>query len=374
MRRLTRAAAFAGVAGAVIACVLVVRQSNTGVAIAPVGRALTGRSSPTRAALRVLSAGPHGDASRVALRPGSAGVIQRALAGEAVRVAAQYGTVQVAVWLPGSPAPLLAGQDLRLEMRLWSLSKPLVAFTLLRADATAGADDAGLAPYLERSLDRSDNCAQRYLTLRLQDATGGITSAALSLAQTLRSDGGELDVSHAQTDTLGSACVSSSYAGLPTSYVPRRALLVGTATWTITDAVRFARSLTVSTNAGTPAATASAKVLALMRHAKESSIEPGAGALTAPLDWGAGEAFSAPCWRVAWKAGWGGAAAHIPWLGSQLGVVTLPGGQPLAFAVAVHPYDQPPDDDPGLTTAPAGVTAMLSALRGALTSVGQSCS
>lgn len=307
----------------------------------------------------------------VTARPGrelSADRLATILSHEAANVTADDGTVQMAVMLDSWSEPVVVGEDLHSQMRLWSLSKPLVALTLLRTAGPQASELAnGLSLYLDRSLQRSDNCAQRYLTIRLQDAVGGIPQAEDALSHTLALSGASADVGLSQTDTLGATCVTSSYQGLPTSYVARRALLVGTATWTISDAIRFIHGLSSDATANDASAAASKIILATMRRPKLAGIEPGASILTAPPDWGAGQAFSGHCWNLAYKAGWGGADAHIPWVGSQVGVVSLPDHQSLAFAVAVHPYRQPPNDDPGLTTVPAGITTMLSALRGELT-------
>jgi hypothetical protein len=285
------------------------------------------------------------------------------LRSEARSVEATDGVVQMGLMLGSSPRTVLVGQRLDEQLRLWSLSKPLVAVTLLRDE---GADASRLATelrvYLARSLRRSDNCAQRYITLRLQQLTGSIAAAENAIAQMLALSGAHANLAASQTDTLGAACVTSSYEGLPAAYVPLRALLVGTATWTIGDAVHFVHALSDGFDTGA-GRTASRIVLGLMHEPKLASVEPGAGDLLATPGWGAGQVFTAPCWRLAYKAGWGGAQAHIPWLGAQIGTISLPHRQTLQFAVAVHPYVQPPDDDPGRTTVPAGIVAMLTTLR-----------
>jgi hypothetical protein len=138
----------------------------------------------------------------------------------------------------------------------------------------------------------------------------------------------------------------------------------------VEDAVRFISGLNAGADDLPATRPVGEAVLALMRKPKLNSEEPLAGTFTVQPRWGAGEAFRSPCWRVAYKAGWGGAQAHIPWLGAQMGTVALPEGHTLAFAVAVHPYRQPSDDDPGTTPVPRAIALVLSSLRPVLEQAG----
>jgi CubicO group peptidase (beta-lactamase class C family) len=275
----------------------------------------------------------------------------------------RYGTVQVAVMLDSWRHPLLIGEQLAKPMRLWSLSKAVVATALLRQREQRDAGTGDLALYLERALQRSDNCAMRELTIKLQDDTGGIEGARSAIKETTALTGATVDIANAQTDTEGSVCISPTYAGLSSSFAHRRALLAGTAIWTINDAIHFVHGLQTGALNVSGQRSVAEMVLALMRLRKEPSDEPAAGPLKAPSEWGAGDVFAAPCWNIAYKAGWGGAQAHIPWLASQIGTVALADGHHLAFAIAVHPNAQPPDDDPGLTDAPQAISLVLGALR-----------
>jgi hypothetical protein len=303
---------------------------------------------------------PVGDSSPA---PVNRSALRAALSGAVQKVTERYGTAQVAVMLDSWTQPLLLGEQLANPMRLWSLSKPVVAMALLRQREERGSGTTDLALYLERAMRRSDNCAMRELTIKLQEETGGIAGARAAIEETVGLGGAAVKIANAQTDTEGSVCISPTYAGLSPSFAHRRALLAGTATWTIDDAIHFVHGLQTGVLDVSGHPSISARVLGLMRLTKEASDEPLAGHLTAPPTWGAGDVFAAPCWNVAYKAGWGGAQAHIPWLASQIGSVALAGGHQLDFAVAVHPYTQPPDDDPGLTDAPQAISLVLRALR-----------
>jgi hypothetical protein len=292
--------------------------------------------------------------------------LRAALAATVRSVIANDGTVQMAVMADWWSRPLTLGTDLSKRMRLWSLSKPVVATALLRERERRGESTADLDLYLERALERSDNCAMRELTLDLQDATGGIDGARRAISQTAMLAGASVDLEPAQKDREGSVCLTSGEDDLTPTWAHRLALLVGTSTWTITDAVRFVRGLAIGAPDLVGRPSISATVLRLMRKPKMNSEEPLAGTFTVAPDWGAGDAFSNRCWHLAYKAGWGGAQAHIPWLGAQIGTVTLPDIGSVAFAVAVHPYEQPPDDDPGQTTVPKAIALVLTALRHAL--------
>jgi hypothetical protein len=296
--------------------------------------------------------------------------LERSLAPAIADVSARDGTVQAAVMLDTWQRPLVLGEQLTTPMRLWSLSKAVVAIALLRERERLGIGDSGLEPYLERALEQSDNCAMRELTVDLQDAAGGIERARRAIAEVVALAGGTIDIETAQTDREGAVCLSPSYPDLTPGFAKRTALLVGTATWTIADAIDFIHGLEADTEDLPGQPSVSRVVLDLMRDPKRPSREPSAGKLVAAPSWGAGEVFASSCWRLAYKGGWGGAQAHIPWLASQMGAIGLPKGHTLAFVVAVHPYEQPVDDDPGHTTAPRGISHVLAALRRRLSALG----
>jgi hypothetical protein len=307
--------------------------------------------------------------SRPELSPAA---LQSDLSPALAEVAAHYGTVQLALLADWWPKPHVMGQDVAPRMRLWSLSKPIVALALLRTRELRGQPLDGFDPYLEQALERSDNCAMRELTIDLQNATGSIASARHTITEVVGLSGASLDLRPIQEDRNGAICLSGAHPQLSASFGDKLALLVGTARWQVSDAVLFVRGLlTGAADApGTPSA--SKIVLRLMRKPKLVDEEPLAGALKAPPDWGAGEVFSEPCWHLAYKAGWGGAQAHVAWLGAQMGVLALREGHSIEFAVAVHPYVQPPDDDPGETDVPRATRLVLNALRAGVERAGLS--
>jgi hypothetical protein len=296
--------------------------------------------------------------------------LERSMAPAIADVSRHDGTVQAAVMLDTWHRPLVLGEQLTNPMRLWSLSKAIVAVALLRERERLGIHDDGLEPYLERALERSDNCAMRELTVDLQDAAGGIAGARRAIAEVVTLAGGTINIETAQTDREGAVCLSPSYRDLTPGFAKRTALLAGTATWTIADAIDFIHGLEAGTADLPEQPSVSRLVLNLMRDPKRPSREPSAGKLVATPSWGAGEVFASSCWRLAYKGGWGGAQAHIPWLATQMGAVGLPKGHTLAFVLAVHPYEQPIDDDPGHTTAPQGISHVLAALRRRLSALG----
>jgi hypothetical protein len=135
------------------------------------------------------------------------------------------------------------------------------------------------------------------------------------------------------------------------------ALLLGTSTWTVSDAVRFAYALGHGEygRAGT-------EVMTLMREPKLPSGEAPPGDHTADPDWGAGKALAS--YRPAYKAGWGG-VQHGNFLAGQIAVFDLH-GRTVAVAAMFHPSEQPDRDDPGRTAAPRAVETMFAAVAHAL--------
>jgi hypothetical protein len=273
----------------------------------------------------------------------------------------QPGTIQAAVMMDNWGAPATAGTRIGDSMRPWSMVKAVTATTLLRLrrGSTQGVDEP-----LTRALTHSDNCAQRALTVQLERQLGGqLSTARAAIRDTLRLAGGDIDVDVAQQNADGQYCITPSYKGLPAADAHYPALLLGTTHWHVRDAIRFIHALRARTVFGT---TASDAVLAKLRLPKRNSQEPGAEQqLTAAPAWGAGTVFAAGCWKVAYKAGWGG-HAQGRFLAGQMGTVELPGGRWIAFAVMFHPTAQPPSDDPGVAKANTAVEAVLGALKAAL--------
>jgi hypothetical protein len=239
--------------------------------------------------------------------------------------------------------------------------KAVTATTLLR---TRNGSTAGVVEPLTRALTRSDNCAQRELTVQLERTLkGSLSQARIAIRNTLQQAGGDMDVDVAQQNNQGQYCITPTYKGLPAADAGFPALLLGTTHWHVADAIRFIHALRQRTVYGPASSDA---VLKTLRLAKRNSQEPGAEKqLTAAPGWGAGTVFSARCWQVAYKAGWGG-HTQGRFLAGQIGTVELPMGHWVAFAVMFHPSVQPPSDDPGLAHANVAVESVLGALKTAL--------
>lgn len=176
-----------------------------------------------------------------------AGALYAALSAAVGEVQQRYGRAQIAVMADSWRAPLIAGSGANAPMRLWSLSKPVTAATLLRIRAAQRIPIADQLPYMQRALERSDNCAQREMNLTLQDELGGVAQAAAAIRQTVALTGAHLNTTVDQTDNLGSACITTAYRGIPSADAARVALLPGTSTWTVTDALRFIHGLASGT-------------------------------------------------------------------------------------------------------------------------------
>jgi hypothetical protein len=271
------------------------------------------------------------------------------------------GTVQAAVMMDNWNAPVLAGRRLGDEMRPWSMVKAVTAVTLFSERLGRGASTANVEEPLRRALTRSDNCAQREMTVQLErDLGGNLATTGTTIRTTLARAGAEIDIGPAQRNADGQYCITPTYKGLPAADASYPALLLGTTHWRVRDAVRFVHGLRGQAVFG---AAASQKILATLRLPKRNSQEPGAEAqLTASPAWGAGTVFGAGCWRVAYKAGWGG-HAQGRFLAGQIGAVDLPGGRWIAFAVMFHPTTQPPSDDPGLAHADQALASVLGSLK-----------
>ncbi|HET8813519.1 MAG TPA: hypothetical protein VFM51_01015, partial [Solirubrobacterales bacterium] len=208
---------------------------------------------------------------------------------------------------------------------------------------------------LEGTIVRSENCRQRRVVLELQRRAGGPAAARAALAGVLATAGAEARIG-GQIALPESICFPylETQTEIDDPFVP--ALLLGTSTWGVEDAVRLVDSL----GDGAYGKALSARVLGLMRQSKRASREVQEGELTAPLDWGAGRALAGL--EPAYKAGWGG-ALDGDFMAGQIAVATLPGGGHLAVAAFFRPEAQPPSDDPGITAAPEAIETIMRALR-----------
>lgn len=293
------------------------------------------------------------------------GEVAAALSAGVRRAAALGGSVEAAAMLAGWPEPVVvtsAGDGASRWMRLWSMSKIVTMVAVLRAAGWAGSAGSPLSAELEDALEgaivRSENCRQRRVVLALQRAAGGPEEARRAVGEVLGVAGGQVRTS-ADVEPPDPSCVEylESQREIPDPLAS--GLLLGTSEWRIGDAIRFTDAL----GRGAYGKAVTERVLAEMRAPKAASREVAPGELTAPLDWGAGDAFSglAP----AYKAGWGG-SQDGEFLAGQIALVDLDRVGRLAIAVIFHPDVQPPSDDPGRTAAPRAIELAMSSVRRAL--------
>lgn len=290
------------------------------------------------------------------------GEITEALTTSVRRAAALGGSVEAAAMLIGWPEPVVvtsAGSGARRWMRLWSMSKIVTMVGVLRAEGWAGKAGSPLSAELEDALEgaivRSENCRQRRVVLELQRGTGSAEAARRAVEEVLRVAGGEVRTS-GEVEPPDPSCIAYLESQRETADPLGPGLLLGTSEWRIGDAIRFIDAL----GAGAYGKAVTERVLAEMRVPKAASREVAPGELTAPIEWGAGHAFSglAP----AYKAGWGG-SQDGNFLAGQIALVDLDRVGRLAIAVMFHPDVQPPTDDPGRTTAPRAIELVMSSVR-----------
>lgn len=263
------------------------------------------------------------------------------------------GRVQAAVWVDGWSQPVIVGDDLDRQMRMWSMAKPVEAIAVLQLAARAGIrPSVGFRLSMQRALRRSENCPARRMVLELEKLTGGPRAARMAFTAVLRRAGAdpavawEMDGPSDQSADC-EAFLDRESAGLATPDTV--AVLFGTSLWRLTDAVHFAHAL----GDGAYGA-AGAAVISTMSRPKLLSRETGA-VFTAPTAWGAGRAFRG--YHVAYKAGWGGATQRH-FLAGQFAVVNVK-GRNVAVAAAFHPRTQPAIDDPGETAAPQALEVIF---------------
>lgn len=276
--------------------------------------------------------------------------------------AALGGTAEAAIMPDGWRTPLIASSEARGEgrfMRMWSMSKVATMVAVLRGLGWGRRPGRPISAELDQALHgaitRSENCRQRRVVLELQRLSGGTDAARDALDAVFREAGGDVRVG-TQIAPPEANCVAylDTQTELAEPLAP--ALLLGTSTWRVGDAVRLVHALSI----GAYGAAISHRILSLMRLPKLPSREVPAGELTAPLDWGAGESLPR---GTAYKAGWGG-SLNGNFLAGQIALADLPGVGRAALVAVFHPDEQPPRDDPGITAAPEALDAIFSALAG----------
>lgn len=291
--------------------------------------------------------------------------IERALARSVSAAAGLGGEVEAAAMADGWPTPLIETSEptgASRYMRMWSMSKVVTMIALLRRLGWGAQPGESISPELAEALHgaliRSENCRQRRVVLELERASGGAAGARAALAGVFRASGAGARIGTA-VEAPESDCVPYLQAQAEISDPLAPALLLGTSRWRVGDAVRLVHALAVERFG----AAVSNRVLGLMRAPKLASREVAPGELTAPLDWGAGEAFAGL--DPAYKAGWGG-SLNGNFLAGQIALIPLPDGGHLALAAIFHPDAQPSRDDPGITAAPRAIELVMRALRKAV--------
>jgi hypothetical protein len=274
--------------------------------------------------------------------------------------AAEGGTAEAAAMLDGWRHPVIVTSEAKGKerfMRLWSMSKVATMIAVLRGLGWGRDQGRPITPELDAALHgaitRSENCRQRRVVLELQRLAGDPAAARRAFSAVFHDAGAGIKTA-TQIAPPESSCLEylEAQTEIPEPLAP--ALLLGTSTWRIGDAVRLVHALSIDTYG----AAISREVLGLMRLPKLPSREVAAGELTAPLDWGAGESLPP---GTAYKAGWGG-SLHGNFLAGQIAVTELPGIGRVALAAAFHPDAQPSEDDPGITRAPQALDAIFAAV------------
>lgn len=281
------------------------------------------------------------------------------------RASALDGSVEAAAMLDASRRPLVATSERRgasRHMRMWSMSKVATTVALLRELRWGNRLGEATSPEVDRALrgalTRSENCRQRRVVLELQRRAGGIAAARRAMATVFSLAGARARIA-TEVEEPEPVCVPFLRSQTEISDPLAPTLLLGTSTWRVSDAARLAHALAVRTYGRA----VSARVLSLMRAPKRPSRESPAGELTAPLEWGAGDAFVGL--HSAFKPGWGG-SLNGNFLAGQLAVVPIHGGDHLSIAVMFHPDSQPSRDDPGITAAPHALQEVMESVRASL--------
>lgn len=281
------------------------------------------------------------------------------------RAAALGGDVEAALAFEPTAAPEVVADPAAAGerwMRMWSMSKVVTMVALLRAMDWGKERGEPLSPELRDALQgairRSENCRQRRVVIELQQALGSTAATRAAIEQVLRMAGAEGRVSE-EVEAPDPSCLEYLEGQNEVEEPLADGLLLGTSTWRVDDAARFAEAL----GSGVYGSALSKRVLSLMRAPKEVSREVAPGELTAPIDWGAGRALAdlAP----AYKAGWGGTQQGA-FLVGQIVSLETPQFGPLGLAVMFHPDVQPPFDDPGRTAGPKALELVMESIDSAL--------
>lgn len=265
------------------------------------------------------------------------------------RAEAFGGKAQVGIWVDDIDSAFTVGGDA--PMRMWSMSKPVVALALL--EASNGKLSPGIQTAMRDAITKSDNCAVRLLTLELQRRVGGPDGARAAFAAELERAGAKASPVE-QERPADPVCHEYLRAQGGAAYVSTPAVLFGTAEWTIKDALVFAGALSQGAYESP-----GDRILDLMRQPKQRDPHARPEEFTASLQFGAGIALGR--WEPAYKAGWGGSQSDAEFLVGQ--IVTLrAGSRRVAIAAMYHPPSEPDLDDPGKLHAPQALETMFRTL------------
>jgi CubicO group peptidase (beta-lactamase class C family) len=269
------------------------------------------------------------------------------------------GWIDAAVWAQPWANPVVIGGGH--TFRLWSVSKPITAIAIIRA---ARRDHRSVGPGVTQSmvdaLTRSDNCAQRRDVVALQRLSGGPARASRAFRQVLGVAGASTHGS-SKAKPLKYVALCASYLaahadGLSPEQTRAPALLLGTDTWTVEDAVRFGYAL----GHGRYGA-AGRRVLRWMREPKQHPNEGTSRDYTSPLDLPPSGGRFPASWKPAYKGGWGG-HQHNNFLAEQVVILDV-AGRTVAIAAVFRPDEQPINDNPGGTAAPRALEDVFAAAR-----------
>jgi len=334
--------------------VIATRSSQASADVRTGGNAHTGDDvSGGHATLPPATAGSNG---ATGAQPEHRTTLASALRYGVERADALGGEAAAAVWVGGDRAPVLSGPT-GTPHRMWSTSKAVVTIAALQA--VSDQPDSVLESAMVDAIRRSDNCAIRRVIVGLQDRLNqGVVGAVAAFERVLAVAGARIENSP-QRAAPEDACVrylEDHQEGLPGSDLGVAAEF-GTAEWTQSDAISFAHALSEGAYGA-----AGARLLGLMGQPKEPPLEEPPPPSSPPLDWGAGAAFPAS-WTPAWKGGWGGSQDDPPhYLATQIAVLHL-GDTPVAVTALFVPKHEPPNDNPGITSAPEALERMFAAMR-----------
>ena len=181
--------------------------------------------------------------------PSGFAAVDQALA-RAVRAAADLdGVVEAAAMEDGWSEPAIETSEAdgsAREMRMWSMSKVATMVAVLRQLGWGERPGRPLSAQLEEALQgaivRSENCHQRRVVLELERLAGGTQAARSALAAVFHIAGAAASIGRS-IEAPESNCLAylETQSEIADPLAP--ALLLGTSTWRVGDAVRLVHAL-----------------------------------------------------------------------------------------------------------------------------------